>query len=75
MIWQSIGLNGKNDNFYPRKIMESGVFKRNLKFYWARGRFVINTQGLARVGKLINEGKVFDKSLFKDFFDGVNAKH
>lgn len=70
----AIGYNGEEDPLFPGRTVEDGKYKYNLQFEWAGGGFVMNPQDLARAGKLIYEGEVFDKTLFKDFFDGVDAK-
>lgn len=70
----AVGYNGENDPFFPGRTVKDGVYQYNLQFEWAGGGFVMNPQDLARAGKLIYEGRVFDPELLKEFFDGVDAK-
>ena len=70
----AVGYNGPDDPFFPGVVVKHGVYQYNFQFEWAGGGFIMNPQDLARAGKLIYEGKVFDASLFIDFFDGVDAK-
>ena len=69
----AVGYNGANDPFFPGRTVKDGVYQYNLQFEWAGGGFVMNPQDLARAGKLIYEGKVFDPALMSDFFDGIDA--
>ncbi|PHN08646.1 serine hydrolase domain-containing protein [Flavilitoribacter nigricans] len=70
----AVGYSGPDDPFFPGRTVKNGVYQYNLQFEWAGGGFVMNPQDLARAGKLIYEGKVFDPALLEDFFDGVDAK-
>lgn len=68
------GYNKEDDEFYPGKVLDNGVYKYNVQFEWAGGGYVMNALDLASAGKLIYESKVFDESLMDDFFKGIDAK-
>lgn len=68
------GYNSDEDKFYPGKVTVNGEYKYNVQFEWAGGGYIMNPQDLARAGKLIYEGQMFDPSLMDEFLDGVDAK-
>lgn len=68
------GYNAENDSFFPGLQFDSnGNSRYNLNFEWAGGGLVITTHDLAVLGKKIYEGKMFDASLLRDYFDGIDA--
>ncbi len=68
------GYNGENDPFFPGKALdEKGKSRYNLQFEWAGGGLVINSHDLAKLGKLVYEGKMFNPALLEEFFDGRDA--
>jgi D-alanyl-D-alanine carboxypeptidase len=69
-----IGYNGSDDSFYPGVVVEDKQYKYNLQFEWAGGGYVMSALDLARTGKLIYENKIFNESLNKDFYNGIDAK-
>lgn len=70
----AVGYNAPNDALFPGKVVEKGVYKYNVQFEWAGGGFVNNSKALAKTGKLIYEGNLFDASLLPEYFKGVAAK-
>jgi len=68
------GYNKKDDPLFPGDVLVNGKYKYNVQFEWAGGGFVMTSVDLAKAGKLIYEGKVFDKKLLPEFFKGINAK-
>ena len=68
------GYNKKDDPLFPGDVLVNGKYKYNVQFEWAGGGFAMTSVDLAKAGKLIYEGKVFDKKLLPEFFKGINAK-
>ena len=68
------GYNNVNDSFFPGlQFDENGKSRYNLNFEWAGGGLVITTHDLAVLGKKIYEGEMFNPSLLKDYFNGIDA--
>jgi len=68
------GYNGSEDPFFPGNALdEKGKSRYNLQFEWAGGGLVINSFDLAKLGKLVYEGKMFAPELLEEFFDGRDA--
>ena len=68
------GYNGDEDPFFPGNALdENGKSRYNLQFEWAGGGLVINAHDLAKLGKLIYEGKMFAASLLTEYLDGREA--
>lgn len=68
------GYNAKKDPFFPGlQFNKNGKSNYNLQFEWAGGGLVITTHDLAKLGKKIYEGKMFNPKLLKEYFKGINA--
>jgi len=68
------GYNAESDSFFPGlQFDENGNSIYNLQFEWAGGGLVITSHDLAVLGKKIYEGKMFDVSLLKEYFKGIDA--
>ena len=68
------GYNGSDDPFFPGNALDDkGRSRFNLQFEWAGGGLVINSFDLAKLGKLVYEGKMFAPELLEEFFDGRDA--
>ena len=68
------GYNGSEDPFYPGNALDNkGKSRYNLQFEWAGGGLVITSHDLAKLGKLIYEGKMFSPDLLEEYFDGRDA--
>lgn len=68
------GYNAPNDTFFPGlQFNKQGKSNYNLQFEWAGGGLVITSHDLAILGKKIYEGKMFDSSLLKEYFNSVKA--
>lgn len=68
------GYNKKDDPLFPGDVLVNGKYKYNVQFEWAGGGFAITSVDLARAGKLVYEGRVFDKKLLPEFLTGIDAK-
>jgi D-alanyl-D-alanine carboxypeptidase len=70
------GYAGEANDFggKDKVIDESGNFIINPQFEWTGGGIYSTTQDLAQWGKLLYEGKAFDKVLLEKMFEGVPAK-
>ncbi len=68
------GYNGQNDPFFPGNALdEKGKSRYNLQFEWAGGGLVINSHDLAKLGKLVYEGKMFNPDLLQEYLSGRDA--
>lgn len=69
------GYAGKRNAFGGREAMlDGGRMIINPAFEWTGGGIASTTEDLARWGKLLYEGKVFDPSMLPRVVDGVAAK-
>lgn len=68
------GYNAEKDPFFPGlQFNKDGKSKYNLQFEWAGGGLVITSHDLAKLGKKIYEGEMFNPSLLKEYFKGIDA--
>jgi D-alanyl-D-alanine carboxypeptidase len=68
------GYNGDEDPFFPGNALDTnGKSRYNWQFEWAGGGLVINSYDLAKLGKLVYEGKMFSPELLEEYFDGRDA--
>lgn len=68
------GYNAEKDPFFPGlQFNKEGKSNYNLQFEWAGGGLVITTHDLAKLGKKIYEGNMFNPSLLNEYFNGIDA--
>jgi D-alanyl-D-alanine carboxypeptidase len=69
------GYAGANNPFGGSdEMIKDGKFAVNPQFEWTGGGWAVTTLDLARWGKILYEGKAFDRSMMGPFLDGVPAK-
>lgn len=69
------GYAGENNPFGGSdEMIKDGKFAVNPQFEWTGGGWAVTTLDLARWGKVLYEGKAFDRSMMAPFLDGVPAK-